>query len=225
MKILFSAITLLTAVTLNSQVQFGVFAGPQATDVRYTINDKKQKTSMKVGFNAGFQIKVPFENRLSFGPSIMYNLRGYEVDKFVGGIAFPPDSLAANVNTSFHTIELAFLLQHDFNLEPGHFFIRFGPSLDFALFGNEKFTTINNDKVDRSMKFSFSDYGHYLASAIIQLGYEAKNGWFVYGHYNYSLTTMNNWDYGPGIGNRAAGLTVGKYFKRNKIVIDTQNKQ
>ena len=214
MKILFSAIVLLLSVSVNSQLQYGIFAGPQVTDARYVINEKRQESSLKFGFNAGLQFKIPFEHRLSFAPSIMYNLRGYKIDKFVG-IAFPPDSLAANVNTSFHTIELAFLLQHDFSLQPGHIFIRFGPSLDFALFGNEKFTTINNTSVDRKMKFSFSDYGHYLASAIVQLGYETENGWFFYGHYNYSLTTMNNWDYGPGIGNRAAGLTIGKYFKRN----------
>jgi hypothetical protein len=212
MKILFSAIVLLLSITVNGQLQYGVFAGPQLTDVRFTIDDLRQESSPKLGVNAGFQMKVPFEGRLSFAPSIMYNLRGFKIDKFEG-TAFPPDSLAKNVDTRFHTIELAFLLQHDFNLQPGHFFIRFGPSLDFALFGNEKFTTINNTAVDRSMKFSFSDYGHYLASAIIQLGYEAQGGLFIYGHYNYGLTTMNNADYGPVIGNRAAGLTIGKYFK------------
>ena len=224
MKILFSTLTLLSSLILNSQVQYGIFAGPQVTDVRYMINEKKQETSMRIGLNAGVQMKVPFENRLSFAPSIMYNLRGYKVDKFVG-VSFPPDSLAVDVATRFHTVELAFMLQHDFNLEPGHFFIRFGPSLDFALFGNEKFTTHNGTKIDRSMKFSFSDYGHYLASAIIQLGYEAANGFFAYGHYNYGLTTMNNWDFGPTIGNRAAGITIGKYFKQNKVVINTENKQ
>ena len=213
MKILFSAITLLLTFSVNSQVQFGIFAGPQVTDVRYIIKGKKQESSIKIGVNVGMQMKVPFENKLSFAPSVMYNLRGYKINKFTGS-AFPPDSSAIDINTSFHTIELAFLLQHDFNLEPGHFFIRFGPSLDFALFGNEKFNTINNSSVDRSMKFSFSDYGHYLASAIVQFGYEAKNGLFVYGHYNYGLTTMNNWDFGPDFGNRAAGLTIGKYFKK-----------
>jgi hypothetical protein len=212
MKILLSAITLLLTFSVNSQVQFGIFAGPQVTDVRYVIDGKKQQSSLKIGVNAGLQMKVPFENKLSFAPSIMYNLRGYKV-KF-DSPTFPPDSSAVDNNTSFHTIELAFLLQHDFNLEPGHFFIRFGPSLDFALFGNEKFNTNTNGKVDRSMKFGFADYGHYLASAIIQFGYEAKNGLFIYGHYNYSLTTMNNSDYGPGIANRAAGFTVGKYFKK-----------
>ena len=223
MKILFSAIALFLTVTANCQIDYGLFAGPQVTDVRYVINDKRQESSLKIGVNAGFQMKVPFEGRLSFSPSIMYNLRGYKV-KF-DSPTFPPDSSAVDNNTSFHTIELAFLLQHDFNLEPGHFFIRFGPSLDFALFGNETFNTNTNTTVDRPMKFSFADYGHYLASAIFQFGYEAKNGLYVYAHYNYSLTTMNNADYGAGIGNRAAGLSIGKYFKKNKVVIDTQNKQ
>jgi hypothetical protein len=212
MKILFAAVTLLTALNLHSQVKYGIFAGPQITGVRYLIEGKKQESSLKIGGTLGFQMKVPFENRLSFSPSIAYNLSGYKVDKFTG-ISFPPDSTATNVDTRIHTIEIAFLLQHDFKIEPGHFFIRIGPSLDFALFGNEKFNTIGNSKVDRSMKFSFSDYGRYLACAIVQLGYEAENGLFVYGHYNYGLTTMNNFDYGPEIGNRAAGITIGKYFK------------
>src|SRR5258705_7546451 len=167
MKILFSTIILLLTLSANSQVAYGLFAGPQVTDVRYTINDKRQESSLKIGVNAGFQMKVPFEQRLSFAPSIMYNLRGYKV-KFDRPV-FPPDSSAVDNDTRFHTLELAFLLQHDFNLEPGHFFIRFGPSLDFPLFGNEKFNTNTNTKVDRAMKFGFADYGHYLASAIIQL--------------------------------------------------------
>jgi len=214
MKILFSTIILLVTLSANSQVEYGVFAGPQATGVRYIINDVKQESSLKLGVNAGFQMKVPFEGRLSFAPSIMYNLRGYKV-KF-DSPSFPPDLSATDNNTSFHTIELAFLLQHDFNLEPGHLFIRFGPALDFALFGNETFNTNMNTTVDRPMKFSFADYGHYLVSAILQFGYEAKNGWLAYAYYDYSLTTMNNADFGPGICNRAAGLTIGKYFKRNK---------
>ena len=223
MKILLIAITLLTTLFANSQIQYGAFAGPLLTDVRYIIDNKRQESTLKLGVNAGLQMKVPFEGRLSFAPSIMYNLRGYKV-KF-DGISFPPDSSAIDNDTRFHTIELAFLLQHDFNLEPGHFFIRVGPSLDFALFGNEKFHTNTNGFVERKMNFNFSEYGHYLASAIFQFGYEAKNGLFIYGHYNYSLTTMNNQDYGPAIGNRAGGISIGKYFKRNKVVPDTKNKQ
>jgi hypothetical protein len=217
MKILFSAIVLLLSVTVNSQVEYGIFAGPQVTGVRYMIDKKKQESSLKIGINAGFQMKIPFENGLSFAPSIMYNLRGYKV-KFERRV-FPPDSTAVDNNTRFHTLELAFLLQHDFSVEDNHCFIRFGPSLDFALFGNEKFNTTMNTKVDRAMKFSFGDYGHYLASAIVQFGYETQSGLFFYAHYNYSLTTMNNADNGPGIGNRAAGITVGKWLSPGKHTI------
>jgi hypothetical protein len=212
MKILFSALTLFLTFSVSGQVEYGVFAGPQITDVRYMINDKKQESSLKIGVNLGFQMKVPFEGRLSFSPAIMYNLRGYDV-KFDSPV-FPPDSSAIDNNTSFHTIELAFLLQHDFKIEPGHLFFRIGPSLDFALFGNEKFNTNTNTTVDRPMKFDFANYGHYLASAIFQFGYEVKSGLYLYGYYNYSLTSMNNADGGPRIGNRAAGLTVGKYLKK-----------
>jgi hypothetical protein len=223
MKILFSAITLLISVCSYSQMDIGFFGGPQLTDARYEIKDKRQESSLKIGVNAGMQFKIQFENGLYFSPSIMYNLRGFKL-KF-SGPTFPPDSSATDNNTTFHTVELAFLLQHDFSNEPGHFFVRFGPSLDFALFGNEKFNTKTNSKVDRKMKFGFGDYGHYLASAILQFGYEAKNGLFVYGNYNYSLTSMNNADNGGFIGNRAVGVSIGKYLKKNKIVLDTQNKQ
>jgi Outer membrane protein beta-barrel domain len=211
MKILFSAIVLLASFSLKSQIQFGGFAGPQITDARIVIKDKRQESSIKIGGTAGLQLKVPFEGRLSFAPFIAYNLRGYNV-KF-SSPAFPPDPTATDNDTRFHTVEVGFLFQHDFNLEPGHVFIRFGPSLDFALIGNEKFNTPNG-MVDRKMKFSFGDYGHYLASAILQIGFETKNGIYFYGHYNYSLTTMNNADNGASIGNRAAGISIGKYFKR-----------
>lgn len=221
MKTLFLPLCLIISFTLHSQVQFGFFAGPQVTDVRYTINGKKQESNLKPGVNIGIQLKTPFENRLSFAPSVMYNLRGYKV-KF-SSPTYPPDSFALDNNTSFHTVELAFLLQHDFNTKPGHYFIRFGPSLDFALFGKEKYNTASTS-VSRNMKFSFSDYGHFLASAILQFGFESKSGLFVFGHYNYSLTTMNNADYGPGIGNRAAGISIGTFLKNKKIVLDTRNK-
>ena len=222
MKILFSSIILLLTLSANSQVEYGVFAGPQLTGARYTIRGIKQESTSKVGVNAGIQMKVPFEGRLSFAPSVMYNLRGYKV-KF-DRPAFPPDSSAIDNNTSYHTFELAFLLQHDFNLKPGHFFFRAGPSLDFILVGNETFNTNMNTTVDRPMKFGFGDYGAYLASIIFQFGYEAKNGLFVYAHYNHSLISMNNADNGPRIGNRAAGFTIGKYFKKKKVAIDTQDK-
>jgi hypothetical protein len=61
MKILFSVIALIATLSLKSQLQFGAFAGPQITDVRYVLKDKRQESSIKIGATAGLQMKVPFE--------------------------------------------------------------------------------------------------------------------------------------------------------------------
>ena len=217
MKVLLTAMALLIAHFVNCQIYFAASAGPQATGVHYIVDHKKQESSMKLGVNAGFQVKIPLEGRLYFAPSLMYNLRGYKV-KYNASPDMPNPEAIDN-NTSFHTIELGFLFQHDFKMAPGHFFIRFGPSLDFALFGNEKYNTQNNGLVERAMPFNFASYGHYLASAIVHFGYEFKNKWYVYGHYNYSIGTMSNVDYGDYIGNRAAGISIGYYFKTSKVVL------
>jgi hypothetical protein len=62
------------------------------------------------------------------------------------------------------------------------------------------------------MKFSFGDYGHYAANAIIQFGYESKNGLIIFGQCSLGLASINNADYGPEIRHRAYGISVGKYL-------------
>lgn len=222
MKFIYSVFILVISLSANGQHLFGLFGGPQITDVRYMIEGQKQETSLKYGVNIGALMKFHVENKLCFSPSVMYNLRGYDV-KFAKP-SLPPDASAVDNNTNFHTLELGFLLQHDFSYDQDHWFFRLGPSLDLALFGKEKYNT-SSSYVNRKMVFGFGDYGHYLVSAIAQFGYESKSGFFTYGHYNYSLVSMNNVDNGPKIGNRAAGITFGKYFGNKKIVIDTKNKQ
>lgn len=218
MKLLLTAMAVLTAVFANSQVYFAVAGGPQATGVHYKVDHIVQEGSKKMGVNAGLQAKIPLEGRVYFAPSLMYNLRGYKVQ-----FSTPPTELphpeAIDNNTSFHTIELGFLLQYDFKTEPGHFFVRLGPSLDFALLGHEKYNIKGNGLVERTMPFNFAAYGHYLASAVAHFGYESKNKWYVYAHYNYSIGTMSNVDQGDYIGNRAAGISIGYYFKTSKVVL------
>jgi hypothetical protein len=214
MKVLLTAMALLTIHFVNCQTLFGISAGPQTTGVRFEIDHIDQEYTLKLGVNAGLQLKIPWEGRLSFAPSIMYNLRGYKV-KFDHQPDLPDPSAIDN-NTGFHTIELGFLLQHDFKLKPGHFFIRFGPSLDFALFGREKYNAEGTGVLNRAMPFNFANYGHYLASAIIHFGYEFKNKWYLYGHYNQSIINMNNVDNGDYIGNRAAGISIGYFFRKSK---------
>ena len=216
-------ITLLTTLCAKSQVQFNIFAGPQATTANYTIGGTKQETEMKIGFQAGIGMKVPFENKLFFAPAAFYSMKGYKVAYNLFNAL--PDVNAKDNNTSIHTFELAALLQYDFSTEPNHFFIKAGPSLDFQLIGNEKYTLLTNGSVDRKMKFSFGDYGHFSANGLLQLGYEANNGFIIFAQYTHGLASINNSDGGPQINHRAFGISIGKFLNRKKIVIDTRNKE
>jgi Outer membrane protein beta-barrel domain len=210
-KILLSAI-LLISLRSFSQVKTFVFAGIQGNNAKYTINGSKQNTSFKIGGQAGMGMKVPFEGRLSFVPSIFYSMKGYKV-KYNQSSPFP-DATAINNSTNIHCLELAAMLQHDFSTDADHFFIRFGPSLDFQLFGNEKFQTSSNTTVDREMPFSYGEYGHYSGNAHAHFGYEKSNGFFVYAQYTYGLASINNFDLGPQIRHRDVGISVGFYLKK-----------
>lgn len=201
----------LTGLSAKSQLQLNVFAGPQATTANYTVNGVKQDTKMKYGFQAGVGAKVAFENKLYFSPAVLYSLKGYKVN--FTQFAFPPDVDAADNDVSLHTFEMAFLLQYDFSNEPGHVFIKGGPSLDFQLFGKEKFNSrTGGAPVSRNMKFSYGDYGHFSANAILQLGYETSGGFIIAAQYSHGLASINNADYGPQIKHRVFGLSIGKFL-------------
>ena len=222
-KIYFLSVLVIFTLTCHSQSRFGIFAGAQTTTAKYRITDIKQPTEHKYGFQAGFGWKIPFENRLFFSPAAFYSLKGYKV-KF-NRDAFPPDNEATDNNTSIHTFELAFLLQFDMGNQPQHFFIKTGPSLDFQLAGKEKFHLKNGTVVDRNMGYGFTQYGHYSASLLIQLGLETKGGFMIFGQYSLGLGNLNNADNGPSIKHRVLGLSVGKYLNPKKIVLDTRNKE
>jgi hypothetical protein len=210
-------------VAANPQNQFGIFAGAQTSTAKYTINDTNQPHDYKYGFNAGAGWKIPFDNHLYFSPCAFYSLKGYKVrfNQFI----YPPDTLATYNNTTIHTFNLAFLLQFDLGDRPSHFFLRLGPSLDFQLSGKEKFYLKNGGEVQRKMPYGFADYGHYSASLLMQLGFETRKGLMIFGQYDLGLGNLSNTDGGPTIKHRVFGLSVGTYFNKKRIVMDTRNKE
>jgi hypothetical protein len=218
------ALLVLISSTVKSfgQPQFGVFGGPQMITTSYKIYSEKQPGTAKYGFHLGAMAKVPFDNQLFFAPQAFYSLKGYKV-RF-NQSAFPPDTNAVNNNTTIHTFELAFLLQFDFNNQPDHFFVKLGPSLDFQLFGKEKFDLKNGTAADQKMIFDFGNYGRYAANILLQFGYEISNSFLISANYTHGIGNLNNHDGGPSIRYRGFGLSVGKYFGK-KMVMDTRNKE
>lgn len=207
----------------NAQNQVGIFVGPQATQSHYTIDGNKQENELRYGFQAGVMMKVPFEGNIYFNPAVFYSMKGYKVS--FTHYAFPPDVNAVDNQTTLHTVEIAPLLQVDLGKKPGHFFIKAGPSIDVQLFGKEKFNLASGGRVERKMKFSFGDYGHFAASLIGQFGYETVDGFSIFAHYAHGVGSINNADGGPRIKHRVYSITIGKYLKRKKIIIDTRNRE
>lgn len=208
------ALSLLINCCAISQVQFGLFAGPEGTTAYYKIEGVKQKTESKYGFVAGATMKVPFEGGLFFSPAAFYSMKGYKVT--YTRFAFPPDAAAKDNNTRLHTFELAPLLQYDFSNKPAHLFIKAGPSFDFQLSGKEKFNLMSGGAVSQNMKFSFGDYGNIAISLLGQLGYETIDGFIVSLQYTHGLVSLSNADGGPQIFHRAYGISIGKYLHGKK---------
>lgn len=194
----------------NSQLRTHLFAGPQMTTASYKVGGKSQDASFKPGFMAGIGLKVPFDNQLYFAPTVFYSLKGYKVT--LSDPAGLPDMMAINNEVTVHSVELGFMLHLDLSKSANHLFLRAGPSLDFALTGREKFDKNNGDKVNRPMKFGFGDYGHYLASGLVHLGYETP-AYYIMAQYQGTLGSISNLDDGPVIKHRILGLTAGFFLK------------
>lgn len=204
---------LFLSILSDGQVQINLFGGPQFSKASYKVNDSKQKTSFKPGIQAGIGLKIPFENRIYFAPSVFYSHKGYKVN--FNKHVFPPDPDASDNNVTMHTMEFAPMLQIDLSDQPDHFYISFGPSLDIQIYGREKFHLLNTgESVNKNIVFGFEEYGRYSIAAIGRVGYESKNGMIIFAQYNLGLGSINNADYGPNILHRVFGISVGKYLNR-----------
>ena len=208
---LLSVLLILNFICLG-QSRFVIFAGPQTTFAKYSIDGVKQSVQHKQGFQAGFGLKIPFDNQLFFAPAGFYSLKGYKV-KF-NRFSYPPDTAAINNNTTIHTFELAVMLQVDIGKEPGHFFVKSGISLDGQLSGKEKFNLKTGESVNRKMVFSFGEYGYVGANLLVQFGFETKGGLMIFAQYTHGAGSINNADGGPQIKHRVFGISIGKYFSK-----------
>jgi hypothetical protein len=212
----------LLSLTTHAQVQFSLFGGAQATSARYLVKEIKQPTQFKYGTMGGVAVKVEFDNQLYFFPAIFYSLKGYKVT--LNNSAFPPTELAKDNELWVHTVEVAPLLHYDFNKKLAHFFVRFGPSVDYGYFGREIFNTVSASEPGghfyRRMRFDFTEYGHFTAQANLHFGYETGKGLMMFAFYQRGFGSMNNHDGGPKIFHRILGVSVGWLFGDNPLVTD-----
>ena len=205
-------------ISTAQEAKWVLHGGYQLTSVKYKVKGVEQNTSYKPGFVAGTSLKIQFENRMYFFPTVQYSLKGYKVDLVEK--AYPPSTLAYNNNTTIHTIDFAPLFQFDFSYKPSHVFLRFGPVFDYAFAGKETFDIIDSSgypaTIHQDMAFKYSGYGRFTASVVGHFGYQTDKGFMIFAHYNYGIGSMNNADEGPQILHRIAGISVGYLFGGKK---------
>ncbi|HVK97725.1 MAG TPA: outer membrane beta-barrel protein [Flavisolibacter sp.] len=201
-----------------SQTMFSIFAGPQVTGAKYSIKGVEQTTDYQTnGLMAGISLRMPIEEVVYFTPAVYYSKKGYKVN--FNNISNPPDSAALNNNTSINSIEVAPLIQVAFSNRPTHAFIRFGPTIDFNISGTERFEKTTGEIGNRNMTFSYDAYSFATTAATIQLGFQTKSGFQIFGHYGHGLGSLNNIDEGPKIRHRIAGITLGWLFGNNNTAL------
>lgn len=194
-----------------AQTKFGIFGGPQTTDVNYVINGETQVTEQKDGYQAGISLKLPLEKFLYFAPALYYSKKGYKV--VFSQPSNPPNIEAINNNTEIHSVDLALLVNIDFSKSRSHIFLKFGPSVEYIVSGKEQFDLRNGGSIEKEMTRSFiGDYSPITASGIAHLGYQAKFGLFIFGHYGYGIGNLSNERSGPKIHYRVAGVSLGNEF-------------
>ena len=191
----------------SAKAQLTVFAGPQMSSANYVIRHIDQPTGYKTGFMGGVGLRSLIEGPVYFAPSLYYSKKGYKVT--LTEPAFPPDTAAKSNSTSLHTIELAPLVQINFSKKASYLFVRFGPALDFALSGTERFDSAGIKNIERKMVFDFGVYSYATTSGILHLGYQHQSGFTIFAHYALGLSSLNNADGGPRIRHRVAGISAG----------------
>ena len=211
----FSFVLLLCLFRANeANAQLTIFGGPQMTSASYAIQEVKQETKYKVGFMGGVGLKTIIEGNFYFSPMVFFSRKGYKVS--FDRPNFPPDSGAVNNNTSINTIELAPLVQVNFSKKESYGFLRFGPSFDFNLSGNETFDSTNNKRISRDLVFDFGTYSHATISMNLQTGFQLQSGLTAFIFANFGVSSFNNADFGPKIFHRVGGIALGWQLGRKR---------
>lgn len=148
-------------------IQFGLKAGVNFASLS---GDDFENAESRTGFHAGGLVEIPFTDRFSVQPEIMYSQQGAKGDNFFGEGTLKLDYIQIPVLAKIY-------LADGFNLQ-------IGPQVGFRM--SENFELDSGDsEVDGDLEIEDNDIDFSLAGG---LGYKFDNGFFIQARYNYALT-------------------------------------
>lgn len=181
MKKLFLGLVLVagSVFTANAQadsqlIQFGVKGGVNFANV---TGDDFDSPDSRTSFNAGFIAEVPFTDRFSIQPEVLYSGQGFDVKQNFAGVDI-------NAEYQLDYIQIPVLakiyLIKGLNVQAGpQIGFKINEKIDYDLPGNVYDGDVEKDDVQ--------DINLGLAAGV---EYKFDNGFFVQGRYNYGFTEL-----------------------------------
>ncbi|HEY9168136.1 MAG TPA: porin family protein [Lutibacter sp.] len=175
--LLIISLTILTITAVKSQekIQFGVKGGINFTNI--TSNELYNK-EYKTGFHVGVLVEIPFGNKFSLQPEILYSTQGVKGEMpmyydfiYPGGPA--PQPVMGEYKLDYIQIPVLakIYVVKNFSLE-------IGPSFNFLVNDELIYNSWTSTDIGKSFEFS----------GIVGLSYKIKNGFFANARYFHGFT-------------------------------------
>ena len=178
-KILLLSIAILTLTTLKSQekIQFGIKGGVNFTNMTSNMTSEILiEKEYKTGFHTGILFEIPFGDKFSLQPEILYSTYGSKGKEIMFG--------GPNITTEYKLDYIQIPILAKIYLYKG-FSLEIGPSFNFLV--NDKKIRESNTITDIGEKFEFS--------GILGVSYKLSSGLIGSFRYTNSLTNALNQDY------------------------------
>ena len=159
------SIFILTTLKAQEKIQFGAKGGinfTNMTKVEYFYDNKS-----KTGFHIGLLAEIPFGDKFSIQPEILYSTHGVNGKVALLYVPFPgaPDPPPLSGEFKLNYIQVPVLakiyLVENFSLE-------LGPSFNFLVLDEENYGTVSDSDIGSNFEFS----------GILGLSYKIKSGLF-----------------------------------------------
>jgi hypothetical protein len=188
---------------VNAQVRLGYKAGVNYSSAKATTYyGENVPVSGGTGFHVGAQLRVPFEENITFLPQMQYAYKNFTLEYNSGD--------TSSVHMKYHYLEIPLLLEYNSHVDGRGFFVQFGPSFSVALAGSEEITEKANSVTSQPIKFGFNAYGRFEANLVANLGYQFSPTMQCTIGYAHGLGSIVDDDFGPSIKPRM--ITASLYY-------------
>lgn len=199
--LLIISLTILTITTVKSQekIQFGLLGGVNFTSM--TSNDLLIKEEFKTGFQIGVLIEIPFGEKFSLQPEILYSTQGVKGIVPLNYVPYPgapaPEPVFGEYKLDYIKIPVLakIYLIKNFSLE-------IGPSFNFLINDELKYNSIKQNDLAKNFEFG----------GVIGLSYKVKTRFIANAKYFNGFSDISKSDFKEPK-NYGFSIGIGYLFK------------